>query len=432
MRRGSFRGPSLLSALLLLLGAPLTTSAEPRVCTTGGEEDERELRLLSPSSRAPDVELADAESSTPDASVWEGPGFLYVAQSGGGIACAPRAIAEESLTRLVLHTLDRAGLDPELAIVVTTHPIGCGALFYIPLANDIEGIGYANTHANEIFDTTPDHALEGIVFLNDLPYWETRTEELRRAFLHEVGHRWSARVHALTPEGPLSLTGRENSHWSYFFNSHSSPLEGNTFSPTVPAVTHTISYPERYAPLDLYLMGALPADEVGPLSYLRAEETGELDCHGQQLHSGSPPQVCRELTLPGTFLEFGIDAIIRAEGERVPAYRKRELSDMATTKTLWIVLETGEPRWTSKDCSRFEAMTLFSDQNFLIATNATHRLERVHATPRDCLDFPEPSPAGGCSINTASASPSLWLFQLLGLALYSRRRATRPKSSGER
>ena len=55
-------------------------------------------------------------------------------------------------------------------------------------------IGYGYFYDDELFDLSPGSALEGIAFLNDMTYWESNDEELTRSFLHELGHRWGARV----------------------------------------------------------------------------------------------------------------------------------------------------------------------------------------------------------------------------------------------
>src|SRR5690606_34248280 len=123
--------------------------------------------------------------------------------------------------------------------------------------NDVAGIGYQRSGDSERFDDAPERRLEGIVFLNDLPYWLNEPEELKAAFLHELGHRWLTRVHARVDGEDISLTGRDDEHWSYFLDAGASPLEGNLWSEDMPPFSTAPRYPLSYTPLDLYLMGAL-------------------------------------------------------------------------------------------------------------------------------------------------------------------------------
>ncbi len=78
-----------------------------------------------------------------------------------------------------------------------------------------------------------------------------------------------------------SLLGRGNTvngqvvnraHWSYFFNSGGSPMEGNVWTES-PAGTFRTSMPSfRFSPMDLYAMGLIPASEVPP-TFLIADPT---------------------------------------------------------------------------------------------------------------------------------------------------------------
>lgn len=133
------------------------------------------------------------------------------------------------------------------------------------------------------------------------------------------------------PTGPLalardSLLGRGNTlpngaitnraHWSYFFHTGGSPMEGNNWMETAPGVFQTMRPTFRFSELDLYLMGLLPASMVNP-SFLIAEPT--MVPRGIARDS-QPEYGARTVTLRGRRVNITINDIIQANGPRVPAY----------------------------------------------------------------------------------------------------------------
>src|SRR3569833_3160005 len=107
--------------------------------------------------------------------------------------CPPGHAGADQLAHSRSAMLPALGLVPRLVVVLATQPLICGDLFYLPLANDVRGIGYQHEPSGELFDQTPDSRLEGMAFLNDFPYWQAHPAEFQNAFDHEVGHRWGAR-----------------------------------------------------------------------------------------------------------------------------------------------------------------------------------------------------------------------------------------------
>ena len=87
---------------------------------------------------------------------------------------------------------------------------------------------------------------------------------------HEVGHRFLAYPSFLDPETGLpsrSLLGRQLAHWSFFFNSEASVMEGNAIDDrgvgSSPRFV-TVAASENFSPLDQYLMGFRVPAEVPP------------------------------------------------------------------------------------------------------------------------------------------------------------------------
>jgi hypothetical protein len=297
----------LTFALLGLLGS-----------TSAYAHDRRSAPAVGTSS-LPDVPIADAGGSE----FHQGPNFVLLANGGAlaQAACASQKVANTILfdvaERMHLYT----GMDPQIVVVLTTAPLACGDLFYVPFANDVRGIGYQHEEPSELFDDSPESRLEGIAFLNDFPYWQAHPEELAKDFAHEIGHRWSARVYAVR-DGAASpvLLGRQSLHWSYYLDSGGSPIEGNTWSALDDGHfrADTPISQRSFSDFDLYLMGVLPSAEVRP-ERLIVSTAAATDCLGNPLAASSPPQTCGPLDLPGQSESIAINAVIEAEGERMPA-----------------------------------------------------------------------------------------------------------------
>ncbi len=130
----------------------------------------------------------------------------------------------------------------------------------------------------------------------------------------ETGHRFLAYARYLDPLSglpSLGLLGRSNAHWSFYFNSDASVVEGNRIqdhgagqSPRF-LTTDTVLH---YGPFDQYLMGLRsPADT--PASFLvRSPSIG--------LPPSSSPQP--GVSFDGTRQDVTVQMIVDAEGKRIP------------------------------------------------------------------------------------------------------------------
>jgi hypothetical protein len=319
--------------------------------------------------------------------VLAGPGFGLVLDAGaaGTVACAPAAIAGPALTALVLEAEASLGVDAELAVILTSAPVGCDGMYYLPLANDVRGIGYAHNDPREVFDDTPEHRLEGVAFLNDWPYWQAHPGELASAFNHELGHRYGARIHArVRGEPSAALLGRDREHWSYYLSSGGSPLEGNVWTDTATGyISDTPLYPSRFAPLDLYLMGVLPATSVPEARLLLDVDSAGQDCTGRAIGPGSPPQSCepRELQAQGTLVS--IADIIAVEGAREPAAEHTPRS----IDVLTLVLHSSDAAWSAAECEAARLALRDRFDGFADATAGRLQLQNVLGEGAGCAEL---------------------------------------------
>lgn len=371
-----------------------------------------------------------ADGATPNAELVDS--FVYVPGESGEVGCLPLASAKEPLLAVAERALTAVGIDPDFVVLLTARVLTCPSIFYLPVKNDTLGIGYQRRHAPEIFDDAEGRRLSGIAFLNDLPYWQTEPEELSSAFLHEVGHRWLASVHAQKDGQDIDLTGRDGEHWSYFLDTGGSPLEGNAWQDEDEPISESPLFPLRYSALDLYLMGAYAEDEVPPFRLLVPDESEAVDCTGAPLHAASPPQTCEPLELAGTWLPLTLDDVIAAEGPRVPAHAEASKS----FEVAFVLLDPGGAGFGVAEC---QDLSLAVDGLIELFAEATDgRLNLVNAAtggrPCDEVEFAQPA-SGGCQLHPASthkpAGPLLLLAALAALrALPARVRRLQPRRLG--
>ncbi len=136
---------------------------------------------------------------------------------------------------------------------------------------------------------------------------------------HEIAHRWLAYVDIDLGDGSgksgilrQSVNDEPWNHWSSWFNTEGSIQYGGTLTDNGDG-TFTDNFGVRkFGPLDQYLMGIRQKEEVGPMYFVRV---------GYSLY-GSPDDVGYPGTsrdYEGEKVDFTIDDIIRANGEREPA-----------------------------------------------------------------------------------------------------------------
>lgn len=207
--------------------------------------------------------------------------------------------------------------------------------YYMPLANDVRGIGWQNTPPYEdLYDQT-EGPLQGLIFMNNWRFYMGAQANLGRVvFLQEIGHRWGAFVRYDKGEGEGALDellGRDRAHWSYFMSSHNSALEGNDWQDNLDGSFTSLTSGARmtFSSLDLYLMGVLPQDEVEPWYVLREPEIGNArDANGARLNPASPPEIEGNIrTIRARREDITIRDVIRAEGPRRP--------DHADSQKVW-------------------------------------------------------------------------------------------------
>ena len=185
--------------------------------------------------------------------------------------------------------------------------------FEFTVANEVTGIGV------DVFDSSRDFGsagrLRSIVNMDALFKYP---DDPRQKFLgenntlsllgQESGHRWLAFIEFRDGATNSSeLLGRDGSHWSFFFDSDASNMEGNDISDLGNGMFRTVGAVSQFGPLDQYAMGLRLPSEVPPMFFVRGG-------------NGDPERAPRiGVDITGTRKDVRIEDIITAMGPRVPS-----------------------------------------------------------------------------------------------------------------
>lgn len=128
----------------------------------------------------------------------------------------------------------------------------------------------------------------------------------------EAGHRWLAYMSFRDRTGAKSdaLLGRDLAHWSFFFDSDASVMEGNDIEDQGGGTFRTTDAVKRYSRLDQYAMGLVPPSFVPTFFYVESPASSKAP--------ESAPSIGVSFT--GTRRDVLIDDVIAVMGPRVPAF----------------------------------------------------------------------------------------------------------------
>ena len=195
--------------------------------------------------------------------------------------------------------------------------------YEIAVKNDVQGIGLGQGDDGAAFGS--HGALRGFLNMGSLDGTDRYPPDPAHVYLgtnstlslmgHEFGHQWLA--YAAFRDGSASsraILGRDNAHWSFFFNSGASVMEGNAIQDNGASRGDsrfvTIAATNTYSALDRYLMGLARPGEVPP-SFVVQNPVGTTK------ERASSPQV--GVTFGGERTDVTIDSIVAALGPRAPS-----------------------------------------------------------------------------------------------------------------
>lgn len=203
----------------------------------------------------------------------------------------------------------------EQIVIYTTRPLNPvpGTLaFEVNTRNDIRGIG-VDANLDQAAAWGSAGTLASVVYMDAIdPYLDVDGFEILG---HEVGHRWLARLTFRDGAGRMSngLLGRGLVHWSFFFNSDASVLEGNRIVDQGGGRFETVEITQGYSALDQYAMGLRAPSEVPPLFYVDDPDNFQPN---RVFKFSSTPEVGVSFT--GVRRDVRIEDVVAAMGPRLP------------------------------------------------------------------------------------------------------------------
>ncbi len=243
---------------------------------------------------------------------------------------------------MVHRVLAELGDNYDVISVFTTFDDQSVAAYYMPLRNDVSGLGECNMNAGRTFgcqfDNTPGiitggMRLQGFVYMNSVATWRNwdanysgaakDVSDIEHAVYatlgQEVAHRWGSGLRFIDPRnGTLSnkLLGRDMSHWAAFVDTDASVMDGWNWEPIEGGMSGTFEVTEalkRYSTLDLYTMGALPVASAKPFFFI---DNAVFRQAGQFLDP-RPVRADEVLQMPTPEFLKGFNVVLSATGDRV-------------------------------------------------------------------------------------------------------------------
>ncbi|HET7747368.1 MAG TPA: hypothetical protein VFM29_08710 [Vicinamibacteria bacterium] len=223
--------------------------------------------------------------------------------------------AEElDLVATVRRVLAERGDGFDQLVLYTTRPLNPfpGTLaFQVNVRNAIRGIGL--DVADDSRDWGSGGVLESVVYMDAVDTF--RDHDAFEFLGHEVGHRWLARArHRAAGGASGALLGRGAVHWSFFLDSDASVMEGNEIEDLGGGRFRTTDIARRFSPLDQYLMGLRPPEEVPPFFHVEAPDEFRPD---RPYKPSSGPE--SGVTFSGSRRDVTVADVIAALGPREPA-----------------------------------------------------------------------------------------------------------------
>jgi hypothetical protein len=241
--------------------------------------------------------------------------------AAGGAGAVGERFAAEAAIDLVSATRrfysEHADAYDQLVFWTDTRVTGSGTFaFETTVRNQIGGIGQPVVDLAAAY-FSPGR-LSSLVVMDDLakypsdPGQRVNGENTTLSLVaHETGHRWGATLRFRDASGAASEAwlGRQSAHWSFYFDSDASVLEGNDIEDQGGGAFRTVAAVQRYGPFDLYAMGLLEESEVPPGFYVD-------DPSGASQTRESAPRTGVGFT--GTRREVRIGDVVAAMGPRDP------------------------------------------------------------------------------------------------------------------
>jgi hypothetical protein len=232
------------------------------------------------------------------------------------------ALSETALARLFFQTHPDT-FDQLIVFLAFDFSLGGAYAYEINVRNEIGGIGLGQIDNSSFYGS--NGRLRSFVMMGGLDGPSRFPADPNQVYLgtnstlgilgQEAGHRWLAFAGFREGEAnSRAILGRQSAHWSFFFDSDASVMEGTDIEDRGDDRGNsrfaTVAATSTYSQLDRYMMGLAGKDEV-PEMFVVVNPTGT------SRSPTSAPEV--GVAFGGTRKEISIDSIIAANGHRTPS-----------------------------------------------------------------------------------------------------------------
>ena len=282
--------------------------------------------------------------------------------SGGTGAVGERFAAQQELDFVALgKQFYRSHNDDfdQLVVFANSRTTAAGTFaFEFTVANEVTGIGV------DIYDTSRDFGSGGrLRSIVDMDLLSKFPDDPRTKFLgenntlsvlgQECGHRWLAYMQFRNgATNSNELLGRDEAHWSFFFDSDASNMEGNDIQDVGGGSFRTVGAVSQYCALDQYAMGLRLPSEVPPMFFVRGPSSG---------NPADAPRIGVSFT--GQRVDVRIEDVVAAMGQRRPdATAAQKLF-----RDAFVYVVTGNPE-ISSDLAKLERIRSSWEEYFNAST----------------------------------------------------------------
>lgn len=235
-------------------------------------------------------------------------------------------------------------------MVASTTPLDvepeAGFAFEQNISNDVQGINFAiyNNGGSIVFGL---ERLKSLLNMNDLgEYSEDPSEELPGfvdifSGVDVLGQEAMHMVGAFVTANNADILGRANAHWSFYFESYGSVMEGNAWRDNGDGTWTTIAAGAGFSQLDNYLWGFLLPQQVTDPMYALVNPIPNV---------GDSQLPAIGLTLAATRRNVTIANITAANGVRNPS----AATSQKTYRMAWILVVPAEGEVSAHDLEKID------------------------------------------------------------------------------
>ncbi|MGH7726179.1 MAG: FlgD immunoglobulin-like domain containing protein [Candidatus Eiseniibacteriota bacterium] len=283
--------------------------------------------------------------------------------SGANVVIDPASLARRFLE---LHDDEYDYINVWSASNMTNLTLGGGFAYELNVRNEVQGLGLS------IFDFSEDFGsggtLKSFLNMNRLSAYPAGpnttflgTNTAMDVLGQEAGHRFAAFTF-FDNGGSASnaLLGRDDAHWSFFFNSLASDMEGNQWRDNQNGTFTSVAATNGYAFIDEYLYGLRDSSEVDTLWYI--ENPTNFNPPGTYLPRTGPSI---GITCSGTKRMVDISQITVLNGLRSPGIA----TSQKTFRMAWVLLIRNGDVPTPADLAKIDLFRTTWEPYFQTAVN---------------------------------------------------------------